>query len=319
MPLGAALQAHHLRKSYDGVVALESFDLEVQQGKVVGFLGPNGAGKTTVIRILSTLLSPDSGNFSVAGIPRTRPVDIRRRLGVLPESAGYPAGQTGVDWLTYHGRLYGRSRGDARAAASRLLDEVGLGERGNTRIATYSRGMRQLLGIARALVNDPDVVFLDEPTLGLDPGGQVRVLELVTDMARLRGVGVVLSTHVLAEVEHVCDEVVILNRGRKVAEGTVTEVVNRTAAPRCWVLRVPPQLRDRGISSLSAAGFGVVAHPGGDRGSIELAVPAGVAPEQIAARALGCLSDSGVSALSLGLDQGRLSDSFLALIEASDG
>lgn len=228
MPIGAALQAHQLRKSYDGVVALESFDLEVEAGKVVGFLGPNGAGKTTVIRILSTLLRPDSGTFAVAGIPHTRPVDIRRRLGVLPESAGYPAGQTGAEWLTYHGRLYGRTRGDARAAASRLLDEVGLAERGRTHIATYSRGMRQLLGIARALVNDPDVVFLDEPTLGLDPSGQVRVLELVTNMARLRGAGVVLSTHVLAEVEQVCDEVVILNRGRKVAEGTVSEVVNRT-------------------------------------------------------------------------------------------
>src|SRR6266508_2744626 len=164
-----ALQTQSLRKSYGDVVAVESLSLQVDSGSVVGFLGPNGAGKTTVIRMLSTVLAPDAGTFSVAGVPHTRPLEIRRRLGVLPESAGYPTAQTAEEWLTFHARLFGRTTADAR-------------------------------GTARALVNDPQVVFLDEPTLGLDPAGQLQVLDLVSRIAREHGVTVVLSTHLLAEV-----------------------------------------------------------------------------------------------------------------------
>jgi ABC-2 type transport system ATP-binding protein len=166
-----------LRKSYGRVVAVESLDLEVAAGTVLGFLGSNGAGKTTAIRMLTTILPPDSGAFTVAGAPHTRPADIRRRVGVLPESAGYPPGHS--EWLCYHAELFGRTRADARTTARRLLADVGLEDRGQALISSYSRGMRQRLGIARALVNDPDVVFLDEPTLGLDPIGQLQVLDLI--------------------------------------------------------------------------------------------------------------------------------------------
>ena len=247
-----AIDARGLRKSYGDKVAVESLDMEVVAGTIVGFLGPNGAGKTTVIRMLSTLLAPDRGSFAVASVSSSNPVEIRRRIGVLPESAGYPPAQTSEEWLRYHAQLFGASRTAARDTARRLLAEVGLADRSGSRIANLSRGMRQRLGIARALVNDPSVVFLDEPTLGLDPRGQRQVLDLVARIAGEHSVTVVLSTHTLAEVEQVCSRVMILNRGRLVADGTVAEVVRSAAAPRSGVLVVPTDLRQRAIDVLTA-------------------------------------------------------------------
>jgi ABC-2 type transport system ATP-binding protein len=251
-----AIETHGLRKAYNGTVAVHPLDLDVAAGTIVGLLGPNGAGKTSLIRVLSTVLEPDGGTFSVAGVPHTRPVHLRRRIGVLPESAGYPGGQTGEEWLTYHGQLFGQPAREATATARRLLGEVGLRDRGRSRIATMSRGMRQRLGIARALVNDPEVLFLDEPTLGLDPGGQRQVLDLVTRVTRERGVTVVLSTHLLPEVEQVCDRVVILNRGLVVSDGTVSEIVRNAApAPPRGMLRVAAREQSRALEVLQSNGI----------------------------------------------------------------
>jgi ABC-2 type transport system ATP-binding protein len=228
--------------------------------------------------MVTTILRPTAGSFQVAGIPDSRPAEIRRRIGVLPESAGYPDGQTGEEFLTYHAQLYGQSRADARATARRLLGEVRLGDRAGSLVSSYSRGMRQRLGIARALVNDPQVVFLDEPTLGLDPAGQRQVLALVSGIARERGATVVLSTHLLSEVEEVCDRVLIIHRGRVVVYGTVGEVAARAAAPRAAQVRVPAELSDRAREALAAAEIPV---------------------------------------LDLEVERGRLSDAFLEMTEAS--
>lgn len=217
-----ALEATALTKRYGTRTGLQDLTFTVGRGEVLGLLGPNGAGKTTAIRVLTTVLRPTSGSFRVTG--ETEPVRIRQQIGVLPESAGYPGRQTGTEYLRYHGRLFGMSRADSATTAARLLDDVGLTDRGSSRIATYSRGMRQRLGIARALVNDPSVVFLDEPTLGLDPAGQRQVLTMIARIATGRGATVVLSTHALPEVEQICDRVLILSRGRVIAEGTVAEV-----------------------------------------------------------------------------------------------
>lgn len=313
-----ALKAESLRKSYGGVVAVESFSLEVGFGKVVGFLGPNGAGKTTVIRMLSTILAPDAGAFWIAGVPHTRPEEVRRRLGVLPESAGYPYGQTGEEWLSFHGRLFGRTAADASQTARRLLEEVGLADRGRAGRAAYSRGMRQRLGIARALVNDPQVVFLDEPTLGLDPGGQQQVLELVARMARQHGVTVVLSTHLLAEVEAVCDQVLIINRGRVVAEGTVAEVAARAAAPRQAVVQVPPDWHGRTLALLAGQQIDVCSDDG-QRGRLVFTVPSETPPEAISTQTLRCLLAADVPVVSFSVEGGRLSEAFLTVTGASDG
>lgn len=307
-----ALDVRGLGKSYGPVAAVTSLDFAVAPGTVLGFLGPNGAGKTTVIRMLSTILRPDSGSFAVAGVPHSRPVEIRRLVGALPESAGYPSGQTGQEWLQYHARLFGRSRTDARATARRLLGEVGLAERGQSLVSGYSRGMRQRLGIARALVNDPQVVFLDEPTLGLDPFGQAQVLELVVRIAREHGVTVLLSTHLLAEVEQVCDEVLILNRGRLVAHGSVAEISRLAAAPRHALVRVPPRMHVRALEVLAA---GEVSVDGEQRrlGEIELDLPAGAEPETASADTIRRLLAAGIPVTGFVLEGGRLSDAFLAL------
>jgi ABC-2 type transport system ATP-binding protein len=313
MPGALALHAQGLKKAYHGVVAVDSLDLEVEAGTVLGFLGPNGAGKTTVIRMLSTILRPDAGWFAVAGVPLDHPVEIRRRIGVLPESAGYPPGQTGEEWLTFHGELFRRPRSEARSTARRLLAEVGLFERGGSMIAGYSRGMRQRLGIARALINDPQVVFLDEPTLGLDPMGQLQVLELMTRIAREHGVTVVLSTHLLAEVEQACHQVLILNRGRIVAQGTVAEVALRAAAPRRALVKVPPELRARARDVLAASEVRAV--DGDRRGEVVLSMPVGVAPDTVASQTLRRLLEAGVPVLGFALEGGRLSDAFLSVTE----
>jgi ABC-2 type transport system ATP-binding protein len=251
--LSPAVEARGVETRYGSLVALADLTFEAEAGEILGVLGPNGAGKTTAIRVLTTILEQTRGTFAVAGVPHTKPAEIRRHIGVLPESAGYPEHQTGEEYLRYHARLYGGSRAGARAVADALLDEVGLADRTGSLISTYSRGMRQRLGIARALVNQPQVVFLDEPTLGLDPAGQRQMLATVRRIAQERGATVLLSTHLLAEVEQTCSRVLILNRGRVAALGTVAEVAARAAAPRAARLRIPAADEERALRALAAA------------------------------------------------------------------
>lgn len=222
------LIAEELRLFYGAREALRGLSFSLQAGRILGFLGPNGAGKTTAIRILTTILEPSAGQFFVDGISSQFPEQIRRKIGVLPESLGFPKQITGIECLTFFGQLYGQSASQARKRGMELLTDVGLEHRARSLIGSYSRGMRQRLGIARTLVNDPVVVFLDEPTLGLDPQGQQELLALIRWVARERNAGVVLCSHALAEVEAICDDVVILNSGQIVAQGTVSEVTGRT-------------------------------------------------------------------------------------------
>ena len=268
-PADETVRADRIRKTYGPVLAVDELSFTGHAGEVLGLLGPNGAGKTTAIRMLTTILAPDGGSFAIAGVPNTRPANIRGRIGVLPESAGYPEQQTGLDFLAYYGELFGQPRGEARTKATGLLGEIGLADRASSRIGTYSRGMRQRLGIVRALINDPAVVFFDEPTLGLDPAGQRQVLRLIAGIAKDRGTTVILTTHLLSEVEETCSRVLILNRGRVVAEGTVAEVARRAGAPRRARLRVPPDQRDRALEAIrTRAGVG---ERGCGRGSIRRA------------------------------------------------
>ncbi len=310
-----AVESHQLSKRYGDTPAVVGLDLQLETGTVLGFLGPNGAGKTTVIRMLSTILDPDGGTFSVAGVPGTDRNAVRERIGVLPESAGYPRQQTGREWLTYHGQLFGRSRDKARTAADGWLHEVGLAERGSALIETYSRGMRQRLGIARALIHDPQVIFLDEPTLGLDPAGQRQILALVSRIAEQRGVTVIFSSHLLAEVEEICQRVLILNQGRVAAEGTVADVVRTAAAPRTAIVQVQVDAAARAIEVLTAAGFSADQSSGPGAVVVELGSgdPTGAATAQL----LSALVDADLAVLGLEIEGGRLSDAFLALTAPS--
>jgi len=314
-----AVEANGVGRRYGSLVAVADLTFSVQAGEVLGVLGPNGAGKTSAIRVLTTILEPSAGSFTVAGVPHTRPTEIRRRIGVLPESAGYPERQTGEEYLVYHARLYGHARPSARAVAHELLEEVGLGERRRSLISTYSRGMRQRLGIARTLVNAPRVVFLDEPTLGLDPAGQREILANVRRIAAERGAAVLLCTHLLTEVEENCTRVLILNRGHVIAEGTVTEIVRRAAAPRGGRIHVAPEQVERALEVLrDAQGFQSVAPTDGRPGWLTVVL----APRQNGADAslndaVRALIDAGVPLLSFELEGARLSDAFLAMTEAA--
>jgi ABC-2 type transport system ATP-binding protein len=224
------LEARALTKAYRNVVALHELSFAAAAGEVIGLLGPNGAGKTTAIRALTTILAPSAGRFAVAGIPHTRPTEIRRRIGVLPESAGYPDRQTGAEFLRYHARLYGHSVPSARSTAAALLAEVGLAERRDSLIAGYSRGMRQRLGIARALLNEPAVVFLDEPTLGLDPQSRNQLWTHVKHLNETEGVTVFLTTHYMDEAERVAHRIAIIDHGKIVSVGTAQELKEKTGA-----------------------------------------------------------------------------------------
>ena len=227
-PQPPVLVAEGLQKSYGPRNALQGLTFTLGAGRIMGFLGPNGAGKTTSIRILTTMITPESGQFTVDGISSKYPQEIRRRIGVLPENLGFPRQMTGIEYLTFFGQLYGQSAANARKTAQALLEEVGMTNRAKSLIGSYSHGMKQRIGIARSLINDPVVVFLDEPTLGLDPRGQQELLELIQRIASERGTGIILCSHLLTEIENVCDDVVILNQGQIVARGTVAEVIGRT-------------------------------------------------------------------------------------------
>lgn len=313
------LSAQDVRKAYGNRVALKSLSFSLRAGRVMGFLGPNGAGKTTSIRILTTILPPTSGRFVVDGVSSENPGRIRRRIGVLPEGLGFPRQLTGAGYLAYFGQLYGRSAAEARAVGAGLLEEVGLQNRGATPIGSYSHGMRQRLGIARSLVNDPAVVFLDEPTLGLDPRGQHELLKLVRRIARERNKGVVLSSHLLAEVEGICDDVVIMNAGEVVANGTVAEVVGHSEGDGVRIrIEVPAESLDaarRALeSSPSVAEVTVADHTGTWLG-VELAGLDGSQEAEREARnaALSSLISGDVPVLNVDSGGGRLQDVFLRL------
>ena len=309
------LSTHGLGKDYGERTALADLSFTAHAGEIIGLLGPNGAGKTSAIRVLTTILPPSRGTFEVDGIPHTRPREIRARVGVLPESSGYPLRQTGRQFLRYYARLYGQPADAAQARTASLLDEVGLSERGDSPIGSYSRGMRQRLSIARAIINDPSVVFLDEPTLGLDPFGQRQVLELVRKIAIERRATVVLSTHLLNEVEETCSRVLMLHRGRVVAEGSVADVTRRAAAPRTARLRVPEEAFERAQATLAAApGVTAVEPAAGLRGSLLITLADGSAAREIDTRpALAALAAADIALLAFELQGARLSDAFLAV------
>ena len=300
------VEANAVGKRYGALVALEDLSFAADQGEILGVLGPNGAGKTTAIRILTTIVDPTHGTFSVAGVPHTRPAEIRRRTGVLPESAGYPERQTAAEYLRYQARLFGRSRAAAHTTAAALLEEVGLADRGRSLIGTYSRGMRQRLGIARALVNEPQVVVLDEPTLGLDPAGQRQMLGIIRRIAGDRGTTVLLCTHLLAEVEETCTRVLILNRGRAVAQGTVAEVAARAAAPGTATIRIAREDAERARTALSPL------HVESTGGTLRVSLDGAGRNEP-----LRRLVDAGVDVRSYELEAARLSDAFLAMTGAA--
>ena len=223
-----AVEAKGLVKQYTGrsgvVDAVQGVDLEVQQGEVFGFLGPNGAGKSTTVRMLTTLLTITSGTASVAGIDVSRDPDgARRKIGVALQEAGLDPRQTGREILTLQARLFGSSASAATARATELLELVDLVEAADRRVKGYSGGMKRRLDLASALVHQPEVLFLDEPTTGLDPASRLTVWD---EVRRINGLGttVFLTTQYLEEADALCQRLAIIDGGRIVRQGTPQEL-----------------------------------------------------------------------------------------------
>jgi len=318
------LVAEGLHKSYGPRKALQGLTFSLKAGHILGFLGPNGAGKTTSIRILTTMLEPEAGHFVIDGIDSEYPEQIRHRIGVLPENLGFPQQMTGLEYLTYFGELYGRPTAAARAYALGLLENVGMQQRAKSLIASYSHGMRQRLGVARALVNDPIVVFLDEPTLGLDLRGRQELLELIQRIARERNTAVVLCSHLLSEIEGICDDVIILNLGYVVAKGPVAEVIGRVqqnvVLRNVLLIQVPAEAVTRARQALEAMPHIISVTPSNglaDHMRLELmGAPNGdSANEQLNNRILSALIRAKIPILRFEVEGGRLQDVFLHLTE----
>ena len=314
------LLAQDLRKSYGPRAALAGLSFSLKAGRIMGFLGPNVAGKTTAIRVLTTILEPDSGHFIVDGIGSEYPAKIRRKIGVLPENLGFPRQIMGIEYLTFFGQLYGRTAAQARTHGMELLREVGLEQRARSLIGTYSHGMRQRIGIARALVNDPTVVFLDEPTLGLDPRGQQELLSLIQRIVAERNVGVVLCSHALWEIESVCDDVIILMSGRVIASGSVIDVVRQTQL-NALRIQVPPSLVAEARQVLETMPDTLkVTHTDESAGLLRVDLvdsSDGASPENIHVnnKILEALIRSEIPILGFEAAGGRLQDIFLKLTE----
>ena len=234
----AAIEAHGLTKSFRGIRVLDGVDLTAAAGEVLALLGPNGAGKTTTVRILATLLPADAGTARVAGFDvQGAPAQVRRRLSLTGQYAAVDDLQTGLENLVMIGRLRGLATRVARVRAGELLEQFDLAEAGGRRVGTYSGGMRRRLDLAASLVTRPEVLFLDEPTTGLDPRSRQGVWQVVADLARA-GVTVLLTTQYLDEADTLADRIAVLDGGRLIAEGTAATLKARVAEQRLDLVAV---------------------------------------------------------------------------------
>jgi ABC-2 type transport system ATP-binding protein len=285
--------------------ALDGLTLEIAPGEVFGFLGPNGAGKTTTLKLLMQLIYPTSGRAEILGRP-VGDVSTRHRIGFLPENPYFYDNLTAEELLHYFGELFGQSAADRRARIPALLDRVGLGAERRLRLRKFSKGMVQRVGIAQALLNDPEVIFLDEPMSGLDPLGRRDVRSLILSL-RDQGRTIFFSSHILSDAESLCSRVGIVAGGRLAAMGRLTELLD--AGTRGWELvaaNVSPDLASR-LTSRAARTIEIA--PG--RYTYEL--PADAAPERL----LADLAAGGAQLVSLNPVRATLEDLFVRHVTAT--
>lgn len=225
------IQTENLTKIYkNGFKAVDGLNLRVEQGDIFGFLGPNGAGKTTTIRMLDGLHAPTSGTARIAGMDITKhAIEIRKIIGVVPESHGYYYSMTAQEYLEYFAALFHADR-DSQEYVKYLLKKVGLYEKRNVAVGQFSRGMKQRLGIAKALINQPQIVFLDEPTLGLDPRGQHEIQQLLLEINRADKITIFITSHQLKDIEVMCNKVCIVKNGVMIEQGSIGELQKKYLA-----------------------------------------------------------------------------------------
>jgi ABC-2 type transport system ATP-binding protein len=295
------VSTRELEKHYGPLRALGGVSLDVEPATVFGLLGQNGAGKTTLIKILLGMLAPTSGSAHLLGLP-VGSVAARRDVGYLPEDHRLPEYHTGPSLLDVYGGLQGLPRQERRRRAAELLERLGLAGREKLRIRGYSKGMKQRLGLAQALLHRPSVLFLDEPTDGVDPVGRKQIRDLLL-AERARGVTIFINSHLLGEVEQLCDRVAILRKGRLAIVGTVAEVVG---AKTSWLVAFDrPLTADHHWSSARLA-------PAGSSGLWRLQLEAAVGIDRFLEEARG----HGLHLRHLEQERGTLEEIYLQLADA---
>lgn len=250
--MDAAVALDHVTVAYGSNRALRDVSAAFPKG-AVGLLGPNGAGKSTLLKALLGFIPPQAGRLEVLGLDvASRPLEVRSRLGYMPENDGHIPGMNAVTFVAYCAQLAGLPKSDAMQRAHEVLFYVGLGEARYRNVETYSTGMKQRIKLAQALVHDPDLMFLDEPTNGMDPKGRDEMLDLVRDLAHNKGMSLILSSHLLPDVEYVCDYVVVLDKGAVAAAGPIETL--KGPAGRVYEVRVKGD-RAVFVAALNAAGL----------------------------------------------------------------
>jgi len=306
----AGVAASGLGKRYGDLWALRDLDLEVEPGQVLGLLGHNGAGKSTAIRILTTLAQPTEGSATVAGFDVTaQPDEVRRRIGVAAQEATVDGLLSARLNLELVGRLHGRSKAQARARADELLELVGLSDVADRLVKTFSGGMRRRLDLVASLVARPQVLFLDEPTTGLDPRSRNDLWDQLRDLVR-EGTTLVLTTQYLEEADRLADHVVVLDHGRAVAQGTPAELKARIGTDRVDVT-VP----SAGQLRAAAAAIAVLVDGEPSIDEDRLLVSAAVGPRTRIVELVRALDDAGIDATDVNRRHATLDDVFLTLTD----
>jgi ABC-2 type transport system ATP-binding protein len=305
----SAVQVRGLVKTYGSTRALDGVDLDIPAGRVLGLLGPNGAGKTTTVRILTTLLRPDSGEAHVAGYDvLTQPDEVRQRIGLSGQYAAVDENLTGFENLYMVGRLYGRRKSAARSRARELLARFALEEAADRPAKGYSGGMRRRLDLAGALVAEPTVVVLDEPTTGLDPGGRLDtwgvIKELVAD-----GTTVLLTTQYLEEADQLADSIVVIDHGRVIARGTADELKAQIGGERLELVVASAADLPATLEVLREVGTG---EPSGDDHTRRAEILVDTGPKALI-EALRRLDGQGIAVQDVALHRPTLDDVFLSL------
>ncbi|NHT18002.1 ATP-binding cassette domain-containing protein [Cellulomonas sp. IC4_254] len=304
-----AIEARGLIKRYKGVTALDGVDLTVPSGTVLGLLGPNGAGKTTIVRVLSTLLRPDGGSARVTGVDvLARPAEVRRRIGLSGQYAAVDEYLSGYENLEMIGRLYHLGKRRSRARARELLASFRLEDAADRPAKTYSGGMRRRLDLAGALVADPPVIFLDEPTTGLDPRGRTEMWDVIQTLVA-GGTTLLLTTQYLEEADVLADEIVVIDHGRIIAQGTADQLKRQVGGERLELTVADVALLAHVAEALTPLGVG---HPTVDDGRRSFVMPVSGGPE-VLSEALRRLDERQVRLEDVGLRRPTLDDVFLAL------
>jgi ABC-2 type transport system ATP-binding protein len=307
-PTPFAIEAHGLIKDFGATRAVDDLDLQVPTGQVYGVLGPNGAGKTTAVRLLATLLRPDAGRASVLGHDlATADHEIRARVSLTGQFASVDEDLTGRENLVLLARLLGYGRSDARGRAEELLAAFDLVDAGGRQVKRYSGGMRRRIDIAASIVSTPELIFLDEPTTGLDPRSRNQVWEIIRALVAA-GTTVVLTTQYLEEADQLADRIAIIERGRVIAEGTAAELKSSVGSGTLHVRVREPQQRPH-AEALLAGSLAADVHLETD----PVALSARVSDPDRVAHALAELAHAGVAVSDFHLGQPSLDEVFLAL------